>query len=124
MYTLILSGVIVSTGPAVLIGVGAGVVPGRGVSSRIDFHNASAAEVHRTRLWSGGWSSTGTVANQTWEVDRPTTLWATSHSAFRLARPGSAVSDLVTATGKRKSLSGRRSSWLLVASWTPADMIA
>src|ERR1039458_8924996 len=43
MYTLILSGVIVSTGPAVLIGVGAGVVPGRGVSSRIDFHNASAA---------------------------------------------------------------------------------
>src|ERR1035437_6449518 len=77
--TVILSGLIFSAGTAAVdvpvgVGFGAGLLPGRGVSSRIDFHNASAAEVHCTRLWSGGYSWTGTVTNRTWEGFRPIAL--------------------------------------------------
>ena len=101
------------------LGPAGGMLPGNGASSRIDFHSASAAEVHCTRLWSCDQGSFGTVTNLTCDVFRPTALWATSRIAF-VPSSLSRVSELVAAMRNRTSLSGLRRSLLLVASCTIA----
>ena len=89
-------------------------------SSRRVCQSTSALGAHSTRLGSAGYSCTGTVMNWMFLTPMSFTLDASSFIVPR-SNCSSVVSDLVAASRKPNSLSGRTSSEVRVASCTTDD---